>query len=104
MHILECIVRPANGDTERALEYWKGLIEISGGGFKNGQALSRMDGENSVIIIRHQFNDLAEEQKAWEVWGSSDAGKRHREHRNEYFDGPGTFHRYNVLHSYSDEL
>ena len=64
MHILECTVRPANGDSEKALEYWKGLMEISDGAFKNGKALSRMDGENSVLIFRHLFNDLAEEQKA----------------------------------------
>ena len=100
MHILECTVRPVNGDLQRTLEYWKGLMEISDGAFNNGQALNRMDGENNVLIFRHLFNDLAEEQKAWETWGGSEASKRHRENRNEYFEGRGTFHRYNVLHSY----
>ena len=99
LHILECTVRPKNGDIQRTCEWWKGLMESSGA-FKNGKALSRMDGENNVLIFRHLFNDLAEEQKAWETWGGSEASKRHREHRNEYFEGHGTFHRYNVLHSY----
>ena len=54
-----------NGDSQRTLEYWKGLMEISDGAFNNGKALNRMDGENNVLIFRHLFNDLAEEQKAW---------------------------------------
>ena len=56
LHILECTVRPVNGDIQRALEYWKGLMEISDGAFNNGKALGRMDGENNVLIFRHLFN------------------------------------------------
>ena len=100
MHILEGIFRPKNGDIQRTLEWWKGLMKSSSAFEKNGTALSRMDGENSVLIVRHLFDDLADEQKAWDTWGDSDTGNRAHAEWNDYVDGPPIFHRYNVLHSY----
>ena len=100
MHILEGVFRPKNGDIERALEWWKGLMRSSEAFDKNGTALNRMDGENSVLIVRHMFDNLAGEGKAWDMWAGSDTGNRAREEWDDYIDGPPTFHRYNVLHSY----
>ena len=60
MHVLEITFRPKNGDVERGFEWWKKIVSMKGA-WKNGQALSRMDGENSVILIRHSFDHFAEE-------------------------------------------
>ena len=58
MHVWEGIMCPKNGNIERTCEWWKGLLSLSGcEGFENGVALNRMDGENSVLIIRHTFDD-----------------------------------------------
>jgi hypothetical protein len=78
VHVFEAIFRPKDGDIERTADWWKGLMESSTAFEKNGMALNRMDGENSVLIVRHLFDDLADEQKAWEAWGGSDTGNRAR--------------------------
>ena len=100
MHVLEGIFRAKDGDIERTADWWKGLMESSTALEKNGMALNRMDGKNSVVIVRHLFDDLADEQRAWEAWGGSDTGNRARDEWDDYVDGPFTVHRYNVLHSY----
>ena len=101
MHVWEGTLRPKNGDIERTCDWWKSNLKVSGAeGFENGEALSRMDGENSVLIVRHLFDDLADEQKAWDTWGDSDTGNRAHAEWNDYVAGPPIFHRYNVLHSY----
>ena len=69
MHIGGGTLRPNNGDIERTCEWWKGLFGISGTeGFENGEAVSRMDGENSVLIIRHTFDNLAHEERVFDAW------------------------------------
>jgi hypothetical protein len=78
MHILEGVFRPKNGDIERTLEWWKGLMLSSEAFDKNGTALNRMDGENSVLIVRRMFDNLAGEGKAWDMWAGSDTGNRPR--------------------------
>ncbi len=101
MHVWEGIMCPKNGNIERTCEWWKGLLSLSGcEGFENGVALNRMDGENSVLIIRHTFDDLAHEQRVWEIWHDSEVHKKIQEEWDEYCDGPVTIHRYNVQHSY----
>ena len=102
MHIWEGTARPKNNDIMRTLEWWRSLLNLSGGGenFTNGIALSRLDGENSVIIIRHTFEDLAEEQRVFAAWEESACHEEHARSFSDYFEGPVTVHRYNVLHSY----
>ena len=43
---------------------------------KTGVALSQMDGENSVLIVRHAFNGPDNEQAAWDTWHDSETAKR----------------------------
>ncbi len=100
MHVLEGVLRPKNRDIHRTLEWWKGLMESSTAFAKNGVALNRMDGENSVLIVRHTFDGLGDEQVAWDTWQDSETGKRCLEEWDDYVEGAPTFHRYNVLHSY----
>ncbi len=100
MHILEATIRPKGGNIQRTLEFWKSLIPLDGAFNKEGQALSRMDGENSVIIIRHTFESLAEEQEFSDGFKDSQCAKKLSGEWSDYFEGPPTFHRYNVLHSY----
>ena len=100
MHVVEVIMRVKDGDIQRTLEWWKGLVQKNGAYSKNGQALSRMDGVNSVLIARHTFDDLGEEGRFWDTWNGSDAAEYAGENWNEYVDGPPSFHRYAILHSY----
>tara|TARA_B110000438_G_scaffold143493_1_gene138340 strand:+ start:178 stop:483 length:306 start_codon:yes stop_codon:yes gene_type:complete len=101
MHIWEGTLRPKNGDIERTCEWWKGLFGISGTeGFENGAALSRMDGENSVLIIRHTYDNLAHEERVFDAWTVGEVHKVIQDQWDEYVDGPPTFHRYSVLHSF----
>ena len=52
MHVWEATLRPKNNDVQRTCEWWQSMKKITGAEhFENGQALSRMDGENSVLII-----------------------------------------------------
>ena len=55
---------------------------------------------NSVLLVRHTFDGLGDEQVAWDTWHDSETGKRCLEEWDDYVEGPPTFHRYNVLHSY----
>ena len=82
------------------MEFWKSLISLDGAFNKEGQALSRMDGENSVIIIRHAFESLAEEQEFSDGFKDSQCATKLSGEWNDYFEGLPTFHRYKVLHSY----
>ncbi|MBT5327319.1 MAG: hypothetical protein HOL51_14480 [Gemmatimonadetes bacterium] len=100
MHVVEVIMRVKDGDIQRTLEWWKGLVQKNGAYSKNGQALSRMDGENSILIVRHTFSDLGEEGIFWDTWNGSDAAEHAGLSSSEYVDGPPSFHRYAVLHSY----
>ena len=94
-------MRPKNGQIERTCEWWKGLLKISGAeSFENGVALSRMDGGNSVLIIRHTFDDLAHERRVFDAWPGSENHQTFQDQLDEYVDGPITIHRYAVLHSY----
>ena len=69
MHVWEGTLRPKNGDIERTCEWWKSNLKVSGAeGFENGEAVSRMDGENSVLIIRHTFDNLAHEERVFDAW------------------------------------
>ena len=51
MHVVECTIRPRNGDIEKACEWWKKIVSMKGA-WKNGQALSRLDGEQNVRKLR----------------------------------------------------
>ena len=101
MHVWEATLRPKDNDVQGTCEWWQSMKKITGAEhFENGQALSRMDGENSVLIIRHTFEDLAHEQKVFEAWFGTECQQTFEEQFAEYVDGPPAFHRYNVLHSY----
>ena len=100
MHILEATIRTNGGNIQRTLEFWKSLISLDGAFNKEGQALSRMDGENSVIIIRHAFESLAEEQEFSDGFKDSQCATKLSGEWNDYFEGLPTFYRYKVLHSY----
>ena len=101
MHVWEGTMQPKDGNIERICEWWKSLLSLSGcEGFENGVALNRMDGENSVLIIRHTFDDLAHEQRAWDIWNDSEVHKKIQAEWDEYCNGPVTVHRYYVQYSY----
>ncbi|MGB1719327.1 MAG: hypothetical protein ACPHSD_19255 [Candidatus Latescibacterota bacterium] len=100
MHIVEVVLRAKDGNVPRTLEWWKEMVGKSGAYKDNGEALSRMDGENSVVIVRHRFEDLAAEGAFWNTWHDSEAAQFAEEGSDEYVDAPPTFHRYAVLHSY----
>ncbi len=101
MHVWEGTLRPKNGDIERTCEWWKSNLKVSGAeGFENGEAVSRMDGQNSVLIIRHTFDNLAHEERVFDAWHGSECQQNIASQWDKYVDGPPTFHRYNVLHSY----
>lgn len=99
MHVVECTIRPKNGDIEKACEWWKKIVSMKGA-WKNGQALSRLDGEQNVIIFRYTLENFVEEQEFWDNWMDTDALRYAQETWKEYAEGSPTFHRYNVLHSY----
>mgnify|MGYP001177129241 FL=1 len=100
MHVLEATIRPRDGNIQKTLEWWKSLIPLEGAFNKEGKALSKMDGENNVMIIRHTFDSLSEEQEFSERMNGSQAQEKIRKESSDYIEGPITFHRYNVLHSY----
>ena len=88
MHVWEGTLRPKDGDIERTCEWWQGMLKLG------------MDGDNSVLIIRHTFDDLAHEQRVFDGWTGSECYETFQKQFNKYVDGPLTSHRYAVLHSY----
>lgn len=101
MHVWEATLRPKDGEIQRTCKWWQGMLKLSGAEhFENGVALNRMDGENSVLIIRHTFDDLAHEQRVFDDWTGSECYETFQKQFNKYVDGPIRTHRYAVLHSY----
>ena len=100
MHVVEVVLRAKDGDVARTVAWWKELVQKDGAYKDNGEALSRMDGENSIVICRHTFKDLGAEGAFWDTWQASTAAKFAEEGWDEYVAGPPIFHRYAILHSY----